>query len=157
MTDCYFDSVKVMVRLGPYTDSKLDLVVKSKNVLARIDAGSIPGGLGISIQEHSTAENAEFWPPLTMETPDRRSAIHDTVKNALRAADRVEAKRIGIYTLGLEVARIPSWEVAEEVSKAVYDYSKSTTSELEIVVVTSSPTQMSSFQYALENVTVISS
>lgn len=157
MTDCYFDSVKVMVRLGPYSDSKLDLVVKSRNILASVDGGTLPGGLGISIQEQSSAENAEFWPALTMETPDRRSAIHETVKNALRVADRVEAKRIGIYTLGLEVARIPSWEVAEEVSKAVYDHSKSTTSELEIVVVASSPTQVSSFQYALDNITVISS
>ena len=157
MTECLFDSIKVMVRLGPYKDEKLDLALMSSNVLAGVDSGAASGGLGITIQEQPSAEKAEYWPVLSMDTPNRRSAIYEAVKNTLDTAERDEAERVGIFTLGLEVARVPSWEVAEEISKAVYDYSKVTTHVKEVVVIASSPTQVSSFQYALNNISVISS
>jgi hypothetical protein len=146
-----------MVRLGPYKYDKLDLVLKSSNVLAATDSAPIPGGLGITIQEQSSAEKAEYWPVLTLDTPDRRSAIYGAVKNILDTAERDEAERVGIFTLGLEVARVPSWEVAEEISKAVYDYSKLAKHVREVLVIASSPTQVSSFQYALDNISIISS
>ncbi|MFX0046109.1 MAG: hypothetical protein ACFE8Z_09695 [Candidatus Hermodarchaeota archaeon] len=157
MTECSFDTIRIKVRLGPYKDEKLDLALMSSNVLAGVDSGAASGGLGITIQEQPSAEKAEYWPVLTMNTPDRRSAIYEAVKNTLETAERDEVERIGIFTLGLEIARVPSWEVAEEISKAVYDHSKVTTRATEVVVVASSPTQVSSFQYALNNISVISS
>jgi hypothetical protein len=157
MTECLFDSVRIMVRLGPYKDDKLDLALMSSNVLAGMDSGAASGGLGIAIQEQPSAERAEYWPVLSMDTPDRREAIYEAVKHTLDTAERTDAERVGIFTLGLEVARVPSWEVAEEISKAVYDYSKVATHAREVVVVTSSPTQVSSFQYALDNISIISS
>ncbi|UCH05340.1 MAG: hypothetical protein JSW05_04025 [Candidatus Thorarchaeota archaeon] len=157
MTECSFDSIRIKVRLGPYKDDKLDLALMSSSVLAEVDSGAASGGLGITIQEQPSAEKAEYWPVLTMDTPNRRSVIYEAVKNTLDTANRDEAERIGIFTLGLEVARVPSWEVAEEISKAVYDHSKLTTHVREVVVVASSPTQVSSFQYALQNISVISS
>jgi hypothetical protein len=157
MTECSFDSIRITVRLGPYKDDKLDVALMSSNVLAGVDSGAASGSLGITVQEQPSADKAEYWPVLSMGTPNRRSAIYEAVKNTLDTAERTDAERVGIFTLGLEVARVPSWEVAEEISKAVYDHSKVTTRVREVVVVASSPTQVSSFQYALNNISIISS
>ncbi|GAG71541.1 unnamed protein product, partial [marine sediment metagenome] len=53
-------------------------------------------------------------------------------------------------------SRIPSWEIAEEIIKAINDYSKEETLLDKIMLVASSPTQVSSFQYALNNISIIS-
>ncbi len=157
MTERSFDSIRIKVRLGPCKDDKLDLALMSSNLLAGLNVGAASAGLGITIQEQPSAEKAEYWPVLSMDTPNRRLAIYEAVKHTLETAERTEAERVGIFTLGLEVARVPSWEVAEEISKAVYDYSKMTTCVREVVVVASSPTQVSSFQYALNNISIITS
>ncbi|UCH05710.1 MAG: hypothetical protein JSW05_05970, partial [Candidatus Thorarchaeota archaeon] len=135
MTECSFDSIRIKVKLGPSKDDKLDVALMSSNVLAGVDSGAASGGLGITVQEQPSAEKAEYWPVLSMETPNRRSAIYEAVKNTLDTAERSEAERVGIFTLGLEVARVPSWEVAEEISKAVYDHSKVTTRVTYVVIV----------------------
>ena len=58
--------------------------------------------------------------------------------------------------MGLEVSRLPTWEIAEEIIKAINDYSKKESVLDKIVLVASSPTQVSSFQYAITNISVIS-
>ncbi|MGY5877080.1 MAG: hypothetical protein RTU30_15115, partial [Candidatus Thorarchaeota archaeon] len=64
-------------------------------------------------------------------------------------------ENIGFFTMGLEVARVPSWEVAEEIVRALKNHSESNSSIERVIVVAGSPTQVSSFQYALENITIV--
>ena len=91
-----------------------------------------------------------------MDNPDRREAIYNSTIEALNSAEKIEATKIGFFTMGLEVSRLPSWEIAEEIIKAINDYSKVETLLDKIMLVASSPTQVSSFQYALNNISIIS-
>jgi len=127
----------------------MDLVVK---------ANHIPLGLnksGITVKEGSNADEVLHWPGISMKDPDRRQAIYDAAKSALEKAEKVEAKQVGFFTTGLEVARIPSWEVAEEIVKAVHSHSRNESKINKVLFIASSPTQVSSFQYTLNNITTI--
>jgi hypothetical protein len=147
-----FGNISVSIVMGPLDDSDMDLVIKTK---------SISLGLGpsepqsISVQEVTGAKETEFWPTISLGDPNRRAIINATTSQALVKAGEEESKTVGIFTLGLEVARVPSWEVAEEIVKAIYSHSKDDCSIEKVVIVASSPTQVSSFQYVLDNVTVI--
>jgi hypothetical protein len=143
-----FGSIKIGVHLGPYDDSDIDLTVKSKSI-------GTTQGLGFIVQEASSAENTEFWPELELSSENRRERIYDSSKKALENAERLKIGSVGFYTLGLEVARVPSWEVAEEIAKAIYSHSQWASNVQEVIVVSSSPTQVSSFQYAFENIDII--
>ena len=155
-------SIDVSVILGRFDDSDLELVVKSQDIPLGITPGGViggggtVGGFGITIKEASDAENVIHWPAISMDNPDRRDAIYNATIDALNSAEKIEATKIGFFTMGLEVSRIPSWEIAEEIIKAINDYSKEETLLDKIMLVASSPTQVSSFQYALNNISIIS-
>ena len=142
-------NISICVELGHEDDSDMDLVVK---------ANHIPLGLnksGITVKEGSNADEVLHWPGISMKDPDRRQAIYDAAKSALEKAEKVEAKQVGFFTTGLEVARIPSWEVAEEIVKAVHSHSRNESKINKVLFIASSPTQVSSFQYTLNNITTI--
>lgn len=147
-----FGGLSVSILMGPVDDSDMDLVVKTKSIPLALD---VAGLQNISVQETTEAKDTEFWPTITLSDPNRRAIINTTVSEALLKAEKEEAKMVGIYTLGLEVARVPSWEVAEEIIKAIHVHSKTNCSLEKIVIVASSPTQVSSFQYVLDNISVI--
>lgn len=153
--------VNVSVILGRFDDSELDLVVKAQDIPLGITQGGViggggtVGGFGITIKEASNAENVIHWPSISMDNPDRRNAIYSATMEVLNSAEKNEASKIGFFTMGLEVSRLPSWEIAEEIVKAINNYSKENTLLDEIVLVASSPTQVSSFQYALSNIEII--
>ncbi len=138
--------------MGPVDDSDMDLVIKSKSIPLALDAAGLQN---ISVQEATEAKDTEFWPTITLSDPNRRDIINTTTSEALLKAEEKEGKVVGIFTLGLEAARVPSWEVAEEIIKAVHIHSKNNSSLKKIMIVASSPTQVSSFQYVLDNISVI--
>lgn len=146
-------SIGVSVILGRIDDSELDLVVKAQDIPLGITS---EGGFGITIKQASSADNVIHWPTITIENPNRRREIYKATSNALDTAEKVQAKQIGLFTMGLEVARLPSWEIAEEIVKAINDYSKKASLLNKIMLVVSSPTQVSSFQYAITNIPIIS-
>jgi hypothetical protein len=142
-------NISICVQLGHDDDSDLDLVVKSNH---------IPLGLnksGITVKEGSNADEVLHWPGISIKDSERRQTIYDMTKSALERAEKIEAKQIGFFTTGLEVARVPSWEVAEEIVKAVYFHSKNESKLSKVLFIASSPTQVSSFQYALDNIATI--
>ena len=157
-----FGSIDVSVILGRFDDSELDLVVKAQDIPLGIAPGGVTGvggtvgGFVITIKEASNAENVIHWPAISMDNPDRRDAIYKATMDALNSAAKIEAVKIGFFTMGLEVSRLPTWEIAEEIVKAINDYSKEDALLDKIVLVASSPTQVSSFQYALNNISIIS-
>jgi hypothetical protein len=163
VVDHVFGNIGVSVVLGPYDDSKIDIVVRSEIIPMGLDAGSAlgaggtPGGLGITIKEATSVDNVEYWPGITIQDPNRRPTIYNTAKGALDTAERLKHKSIGFFTLGLEVSGVPSWEVAEEIVKAIYTHSKGEHGLTHVFIVASSPTQVSSFRYAIDNITVITS
>ena len=163
MADHIFGNMDISIVLGPYDDSKMDLVVKSKTIPLGLDSGAIlgtggnPGGLGITVKEASTVDNIEYWPGISIKDPNRRTSIFNTAKGALDEAERLESESIGFFTLGLEVSRVPSWEVAEEIVKAIHAHSKREHRLKQVYIVASSPTQVSSFKYAIANVSIITS
>ncbi len=154
--------IDVSVILGRFDDSELNLVVKSQDIPLGITPGGViggggtVGGFGITIKEASDAENVIHWPAISMDNPYRREAIYNATIEALNSAEKIEATNIGFFTMGLEVSKLPSWEIAEEIIKAINDYSKEVTLLDKIMLVASSPTQVSSFQYALNNISIIS-
>lgn len=111
---------------------------------------------GITIQEATSAEYVEYWPPVSILDQNRRQAIHKAVSSVFSNALNKNAKAIGFFTLGLEVSRIPSWEIAEEIVRVIHIHSKQELPVERILIVAASPTQISSFQYALQNVSIIS-
>ncbi|MFX1483409.1 MAG: hypothetical protein ACFFCP_09490, partial [Promethearchaeota archaeon] len=115
-------------------------------------------GLGksdITVREASNAAEILHWPIVTIKNPDRRQTIYNATKTALETADKMEAKRVGFFTTGLEIARVPSWEVAEEIIKAVHSHSMKETQLIKVLLVASSPIQLSSFRFVLENIATI--
>lgn len=142
-------NVSVIVEMGNFDDSEIDLAVKTKDI--RI------GGKGpsITVQEGSSAEETLYWPGITLDNPDRRSAIYAAASAALETAAGLKAEKVGFFTMGFEVSRIPSWEVAEEIVKAIVNHSKTESDLNSIFLVASSPIQVSSFQYALNNISTI--
>jgi acyl-CoA hydrolase len=153
--------IQVSVQLGPCDDSGIDLVVKAQNIqLGAAPSGNIDsrdsfGGLGISMKEATNAEIVRHWPSVTIQDPERRKVVYRAARDALNAAEAANVSSVGFFTLGLEVSRVPSWEVAEEIVKAVFDHAKEGTGLGRIVLVASSPIQVSSFQYALGNINML--
>jgi hypothetical protein len=137
------------VILGDIDDSNIDLAVKTKNVVMR------ESGTQFSVNEGSNAKEVLYWPGLSISSPDRRSAIYSAAIAALQTADGCDAKKVGFFTVGFEVSRIPSWEVAEEILRAITNHSKSDSRISDIVLVASSPIQLSSFQFVLNNIATI--
>lgn len=156
------DGIRVSVTLGRFDDSELDLVVKSQDIplgttsTGIIGTGKTTGGFGFTIKEASSANSVIHWPTISILNPNRREAIYEATSNALKSADKIQAELIGFFTMGLEVARIPSWEIAEEIIKAINDHPKKESLLNRIILVASSPIQVSSFQYAINNVSIIS-
>ena len=151
-------SIGISIILGRYDDSELDLVVKAQDIPLGITPtrGGTPSGSGITIKEASNAENVIHWPTISIKDPDRRNAIYNATRNALDNAENIQATQVGFFTMGLEVSRLPSWEIAEEIVKAIKDYSKKDSLLHKIMLVASSPTQVSSFQYVIKNISIIS-
>ena len=153
MSEWNLENIRIEVKLGPHDDSEMGVVVKSKAIPIGIPA---VGGPNISIQEPTNAEHVEYWPTLTMKNDDRRQQIFGSATKALETAEKLGKTNVGFFTMGLEAARVPSWEVAEEIIKAVYAHSKEHSHVETIVLVASSPTQLSSFQYTLNNASLFS-
>ena len=155
-------SIEVSVILGRFDDSELDLVVKAQDIPLGVTQGGATGGggavggFGITIKEATNAANVIHWPPIAITDPDRRDSIYKATSKALDTAEEIQATYIGFFTMGLEVARLPTWEIADEIVKAINDYSKKETPLDKIMLVASSPTQVSSFQYAITNISIIS-
>jgi hypothetical protein len=139
----------VIVELGHNDDSDIDLVVKTKEILFGRKRKSM------MIKEGSNAEEVLYWPVISMDNPDRRTTIYTAALEALETADGLKAQKIGFFTMGLEVARIPSWEVADEIVKAIVSHSKTKSGLNRVLLVASSPIQVSSFQYALNNIQIV--
>ncbi len=135
--------------MGHDDDSDMDLVVKAQDIPLGLEKS------GVSVKEGSNANEVLHWPGITIRNPDRRQAIYDTTKNALETAEKVGAKQVGFFTTGLELGRVPSWEVAEEIVKAVHNHSKNESKVSRVLLVASSPIQLSSFQFALNNIATI--
>jgi hypothetical protein len=144
--------ISVSVQLGPYDDSALGLVVTAEN---------IPVGVfeqfGVSVKEASNAERIRHWPNVSIQDPNRRKIVYSTAREALLDAEQVNASSVGFFTLALEVSRVPSWEVAEEIIKAVHDHSKEQSCVEKVMLIASSPIQVSSFQFVLNNFRIIKS
>jgi hypothetical protein len=152
--------IDVSVQLGPYNDSELGLVVKASSIPVGISSqsmisGTEKKGFEISIREAANAEKIRHWPNVSIQNPNRRKIVYQTVKDALHDAEVANISSVGFFTLALEVSRVPSWEVAEEIVKAVYDHVKNGTTIDRIILVASSPIQVSSFQFALSNIKII--
>lgn len=142
-------TLSIDVTLGDIDDSEIDLVVKTKDiVIGSKDAQ-------FTVKEGSNAKEVLYWPGLSISSPDRRSMIYSAAISALQSADGCDAKRVGFFTMGFEVSRIPSWEVAEEIIRAIINHSKSDSCISDIILVAGSPIQLSSFQFALNNVATI--
>ncbi|MFW9806114.1 MAG: hypothetical protein ACFFFK_05240 [Candidatus Thorarchaeota archaeon] len=139
----------VYVELGKIDDSNMDLVVKTKDVTL----GSMEATF--TVKEGSNAADVLYWPRISLSNPDRRSEIYSAAIEALEKAIDKKAQRVGFFTMGLEVSRIPSWEVAEEIVKAILKHSKTESNLDSISLVASSPIQVSSFQFALNNIPTI--
>ena len=157
----YLKNIEVQVVLGKFDDSELDLVVKSQGIpLGFSPSGVIGDGgttreFGITIKEATNADNVLQWPGLSILDPNRRETIYQTTKNALLTADGLQAVNVGFFTMGLEVSRIPSWEIAEEIVRALHEYTKKPTKIEKVFIVVSTPTQENSFEFALNNPTLI--
>jgi len=156
-------SIGVSIILGRFDDSNLDLVVKAQDIPLGIPpigssmkSVSVEGS-GITIKEASDAENIIHWPKIALINPNRRKEIFTATINALENAQEIQATQIGFFTMGLEAARLPTWEIAEEIVKAINEFSKRDSHLSKIVLVASSPTQVSSFQFAISNISIIGS
>ena len=154
-------STRISLELGHSDDSDLELAVKSENIPLGLTPGGVLGGggtiggFGISISEGTHAENVIFWPAVSIQDPDRRSIIRESVRNALDDAEKNEIRRIGFFTMGLEVSRVPSWEIAEEIAAGIAEHLKMASGLELVLLVVSSATQLSSFQYVMKNLSLL--
>jgi hypothetical protein len=146
-----FQDVSVCVEIGPFDDDGIGLVLKAKTIPMGLEINGVP----ITVQEAGTSENVEYWPSISLGNPQRRSVIFHAASEALQKAELLKQTSIGFFTLGLEAASIPSWEIAEEIVRALHRHCKEECNIEKVVIVASSPTQVSSLQYALDNVQII--
>ena len=109
------------------------------------------GSPSIMVRESSNAKNIEYWPNITMEDPNRRRTVFQAAKDILKTAEKYSATNVGFFTMGLEVGRIPSWEIAEELVRALNAHLEVVSSVQQVFFIASTPTQLSSFQFALNN------
>ena len=151
-------NISVSISLGHADNTDLGLVVKAKNIELGTNKGGVGsaiGAYGITIQEAASSENVEHWPKVSMTDADRRATIYNATSKALKTAEGLDVKEVGFFTMGLEVRRISTWETAEEIVRAVHAHAKNAESVERIALVASSPTQVSSFQYALDNIQTV--
>jgi len=146
-----FRDIAVRVELGPYDGRELGLIVQSKEIPlgVELDTGHL------SAKETTSAEYIEYWPEISMGNPQRRKVIFHAASEALQRAEMLQQTSIGFSTLGLEIARIPTWEIAEEIVRALHLHCKDECDIEKVVIIASTPTQLSSLQYALDNVSII--
>ena len=85
------------------------------------------------------------------EAEEALEEAEEAMEEALEEAEKLELKRVGLFTLGLEVSRIPSWEVANEVTRALVEHLKDNSSLEAVFLVVGSTMQMSSLEFALSN------
>jgi hypothetical protein len=148
--------IDISVKLGPYDDSDIGLVVKAQSIPIGVSSNvSKADRFEVTIKEATKAEIVRYWPNISIQDPNRRKVVYQAVKDALCDAEKAKVSSVGFFTLALEISRVPSWEVAEEITKAVYDHVKKGTTLDRIVIVASSPIQVSSFQYTLSNIKII--
>ncbi len=124
---------------------------------------NIPLGMGessegvpvITIKEASNATQVEYWPKVSIMDSNRRQLIFEAVERILTQALSKDVKNIGFFTMGLEVSHVPSWEIAEEIVRVIHKHSKLDSTIDKVLLVAASPTQVSSFQYTLQNISVV--
>ena len=109
------------------------------------------GSPSMIVQESSSAKFVEYWPNITIADSDRRKTVFQAAKLVLENAEKNSVTNVGFYTMGLETACIPSWEIAEEIIRAINRISEEANNVRYVSLIASSPTQLSSFQYALNN------
>ncbi len=146
-----FRDVSVRVEMGPYNDKHLGVAVKARNIPLGLELGGVP----VTANEATEAENVEYWPSVSLSNTDRRRVIFHAASEALQKTELLSQTSIGFFTLGLEVARIPTWEIAEEIVRALHTHCQNDCGIDKVVIVASTPTQISSLQYALDNVHII--
>lgn len=155
MNEWSMNGLLVKLENGPHDDAKMDYVVKSKRLgMLPLQAGGLVSGKvrpAIQVQEMTLAKKVVYWPEVSLRDFRRRAMIYEAAKKALEDASILKAAEVGFFTVGLEVSGVPSWEVAEEIVKAVYEYSVNKGTISTAVLVAGSPIQVSSFQYALNN------
>lgn len=155
MNEWSMNGLLVKLENGPHDDVGMDYVVKSKRIgyMPLQAVGTFPGKVGpaIQVQEMTLAKKVAYWPEVSLKDFGRRTMIYEATKKALDDANGLKAVEVGFFTVGLEVAGVPSWEVAEEIVKAVHEYSVNKGTISTAVLVAGSPIQVSSFQYALNN------
>lgn len=152
-------SIKVSISLSQPEGIEFDLAVKSKEIplfgpFLNLSEDENITGKSAAIQDES-ADEVIFWPQLSIRDRRRRSAIRNKTSEALRLAMKNGFERIVFLTAGLEATGVPSWEVAEECSKAVYLHSGEDTSVKGIWVIAGTHVQINSFRYVLNNVNIL--
>lgn len=157
MKQCKVGDIQVQAIMGRF-DEKTGLALVSKDLTpsSRPPNRRYLPVYDVSMRCEVQADVIEYWPTLSITDSDRRQTIYDAAERALLIAQDQELSDVGVYTLGYEVARIPSWEVAEEIVKALHVHAKREPKLKKVVIVASSPTQYSSLEFALENGSVIS-
>ena len=127
MNEWSMNGMLVKLENGPYDDTNLDYVLKSKSIgYMPLQAGGLfTGKVGPAIQVHemALAKKVAYWPQVSLKDFGRRTIIYEAAKKALEEANNFEASEVGFFTVGLEVAGVPSWEVAEEIVRAVHEHS----------------------------------
>ncbi len=158
MVEWKIGSISIEIITGPVKNREFDFVVTSKGIKIGLDPTDPlgkRGGPAITFMEKVPAQNVKYWPDITMLSKNRREQIFKTVTDALDDAAQIDAKSIGLYIMSLEVARVPSWEVAEEIVRAIREKSVDDPAIESVVIVTGSAMQISSLQYALENQEIV--
>ncbi len=156
MKQCNIGAIQVQAVMGQF-DEKTGLALVSKDLTpaSRPPSRRYLPVYDVSMMREVQADVIEYWPTLSITDSDRRQTIYDAAEKALLIAHNQELSDVGFYTIGYEVARIPSWEVAEEIVKALHIHAKRESKLKKAVIVASSPTQYSSLEFALENGSVI--
>jgi hypothetical protein len=148
-------AIEVRLGLSEPEDIESGLAVKSKEIpllgpfLNRSPQGEI-SGKSVAIQDES-ADEAIFWPSLSIRDRNRRQPIRRTADEALMKAAEEQFPSVVFFTAGLEAAGVPSWEIAEEITNAIHQAAQQETSVKEVVVIAGTDVQISSFQYTLNN------
>lgn len=146
--------IMVKITLDRENTEEFDFAVASEGITLGLSPSDPLGkqtSTKISIREKTSAKQVIHWPDISVMDKNRRELIFNTVKDALDSADKEQARVVGFYVFWLEVMRIPSWEVAEEIVRAISDKSLEESNIDSVVIVTSSAIQMSSLQFALDN------
>ncbi|MGV9169508.1 MAG: hypothetical protein ACOC38_06145 [Promethearchaeia archaeon] len=91
-------------------------------------------GKSVAIQDES-AEEAIFWPSLSIRDQNCRQPIRRRADEALMKAAEERFPTVMFFTAGLEASGVPSWEIAEEITNVIYQAAQQKTSVKEVVVI----------------------